>query len=104
LQAGLREPKLATRPNETLAIDIVGPIIQSLEGNSWILTMIDQFTKWPVAVPIPDRTSNTIATAIFKHWICEKGVPFRILSDQGRPKDEAALWEVGYSESANGRL
>jgi len=46
--------------------------------------MIDQFTKWPVAIPIPDRTSNTIATAIFKHWICEKGVPFRILSDQGR--------------------
>ena len=35
-------------------------------------------------MPIPDRTSETIANAIFKHWICEKGVPYKIVSDQGR--------------------
>jgi transposase InsO family protein len=84
LRAGIREPRLATRPNETLAIDLVGPMIQSLEGNIWILTMIDQFSKWPVAVAIPDKSSAVIAEAIFRFWICEKGVPFRIVSDQGK--------------------
>ena len=49
-----------------------------------MLTIIDHFTRWPVAVPIPDRTSDTVASAIFKHWICEKGVPYKIISDQGR--------------------
>lgn len=49
-----------------------------------VLTMMDQFTKWPVAVPLPDHTSAQVAYAIFKFWICEKGVPFRIVSDRGR--------------------
>jgi len=84
LRAGIREPRLATRPNETLAIDLVGPLIQSLDGNVWVLTMIDQFSKWPVAVAIPDKSSTVIADAIFRFWICEKGVPFRIITDQGK--------------------
>ena len=45
--------------------------------------MIDHFTKWPVAVPIPDRSSETIAKAL-KYWICEHGVPECIVSDKGR--------------------
>src|SRR5947208_2852697 len=50
----------------------------------WILTMIDHFTRWPVAIPIPNRTSEVIANAIFKYWICEKGVPARVLLETGR--------------------
>ena len=50
----------------------------------WILTIMDHFTRWPVAIPIPDRRSSTIANAIFKYWICEKGVPLKIVSDKGR--------------------
>ena len=51
-------------PNETIAIDIVGPMHQSIEGNMWILTIIDQFTAWLVAFSIQDKTSETIARAI----------------------------------------
>src|SRR5690349_20176060 len=79
LRAGIREPQLAEYPNQVLAIDIVGPLHQSDDGNMWILTMIDQFTRWPVCVPIQERTSAVIAHAIFKFWVCEKGVPFRII-------------------------
>ena len=65
-------------------MDIVGPFITSVTGNVWILTMIDHFTRWPVAIPLPARTSELIANAIFKHWICEKGVPAKVVSDKGR--------------------
>ena len=63
----------AAYPNETLAVDIVGPMHESSEGNMWMLTMIDQFTRWPVAVPLPEITSKTIADAIFRYWIVRKG-------------------------------
>ena len=49
-----------------------------------VLTMVDAFTRWPVAVPIKDRSSASIASAIYKHWICEKGTPMKIVSDQAR--------------------
>ena len=81
-------------PNQTIAIDILGPFLQSIAGNMWVLTIIDQFTRWPVAVPIPDRTSATIANAIFKHWICEKGVPYKIVSDQGRELVSAGMEQL----------
>jgi transposase InsO family protein len=75
---------LAKYPNETVAIDILGPFPRSDNGNMWILTMIDTFTRWPVAVPMPDRTSASVAEAIYKHWICEKSVPAKIVSDRAR--------------------
>ena len=84
MRAGITEPVLASYPNQTLAMDIVGPMHCSLDGNMWILTMIDQFTRWPVAVPIPDRTSAAIAKAVFDHWKSEKGVPYLVISDRGR--------------------
>src|SRR5579862_6432350 len=46
--------------------------------------MIDTFTRWPVAVPIPDHTSATVANAIYRFWICEKSVPMKIVSDRAR--------------------
>jgi transposase InsO family protein len=46
--------------------------------------MIDTFTRWPVAVPVKDRSSTVIATAIHERWICEKSVPLKIVSDRGR--------------------
>ena len=83
-RAGLREVKQSTYPGQTIAIDIWGPMMESPEGNKWVLTMIDHFTKWPVAVPIPDHKAETIAKAILRHWVCEHGVPESIVSDQGR--------------------
>ena len=61
-------------------MDILGPFLKSDGGNVWILTMIDHFTKWPVAIPISDPNSPIIANAIFKYLEC----PRCIVSDQGR--------------------
>ena len=81
MRAGIRTIALATYPNETVAMDILGPFLQSIAGNMWVFTIIDHFTRWPV---VPDRTSGVIAHAILKFWICEKGVPIKIVSDKGR--------------------
>ena len=60
LRQGVSRPVFSKFPNHTVAIDIVGPTPESSEGNLWILTMIDSFTQWPLAVAIPNRRSSLI--------------------------------------------
>src|SRR5271155_3894027 len=84
MRQGITEAVFATIPNQTVAIDIVGPLMETSAGNQWILTMIDVFTRWPVAVPIPNRKAKVITRAIHDHWVCVEGVPLKIVSDQGR--------------------
>lgn len=62
-------------------IDII--ILPEIRGYRYCLTMIDRFTRWPVAVPLKDITADTITTALFDNWISHYGTPTTITSDQG---------------------
>ena len=57
-------PKLPTgvprKPFDRVAIDLVGPLMNSYMGNVYILTMIDLFSGWPEAVGIPDKKAETV--------------------------------------------
>ena len=63
-------------------IDIVGPLPPS--GNqTYILTCVDRFTRWPAAIPLCDTTSETVAKQFVNHWIAHFGVPSVITTDRG---------------------
>lgn len=74
----------ATRPFEKIFLDIVGPVDTSLKGNSYILTIQDDLSKYSAAVPLPNHTANTIARAFVEHFVCLHGIPDSIVTDQGR--------------------
>ncbi|GBN15378.1 Gag-Pol polyprotein [Araneus ventricosus] len=63
-------------------IDIVGPLPPSV-GRNYLLTIIDRFSRWPEAIPIPNMRAKTICRAIVDTWISPFGCPFVITSDQG---------------------
>ena len=73
--------------NECVFVDTVGPLNPSgmYQGKRvhHILTMQDGFTRFLVAVPIPDVTTRVIAHAIIEHWIHRFSCPVKIHSDNG---------------------
>ena len=49
-----------------VSVDLVGPFIENEKGR-YILTIIDHFTRYPIAIPIPDKTASTVTTALKTH-------------------------------------
>ena len=67
----------------SLHVDLVGPLPQS-EGMRYIFTIIDRFSRWIEAIPLPTMTAADCAQALLRHWVSRYGVPSDITSDQGR--------------------
>jgi transposase InsO family protein len=116
MRAGLTQPMLKCTPMHTVAIDFVGPCPESSKGDVWILTMIDVFTRWTIAIPCPNRKATTVMRALYEHLFCVYGIPIRILSDRGKEFIDAGLitlcnWlgvskiaTTGYQPQANGHI
>lgn len=72
----------ANQPFEKIAIDLIGEIFpHSAENHNYILTIIDDLTKWAIGVPIKDCTSLTIAHALITNVVLKYGPPKILLSD-----------------------
>lgn len=65
------------------------PLIQ---GMQYCLTIIDRFTRWPTAIPLPNMKTATVAKALIDNWITLFGTPLFITSDQGA-QFESSLFE-----------
>jgi hypothetical protein len=70
-------------PFQLIGMDYCGPLKQTPRGNQYVLCITDYFTRWIVAVAVPDCSAQTTAEALFNEYICKYGVPAAILSDQG---------------------
>ena len=70
-------------PFQLIGMDYCGPFKQTPRGNQYVLCITDYFTRWVVAVVVPDCSAQTTAEALFNEFICKYGVPTVILSDQG---------------------
>nr|CDS33596.1 gag pol polyprotein [Hymenolepis microstoma] len=63
-------------------VDITVPLPPS-DSFSYILTYIDRFMRWPIAVPLHDTSSASVARALIYSWIYIFGVPSVITKDRG---------------------
>ena len=77
----------AGAPAERVHLDILGPFNKSSAGNVYILMLVCQFSKWIEAYPIPDQTTEQIASTIVRNFISRFGCPVQIHTDQGRNFD-----------------
>lgn len=64
-------------------MDVCGPFVTSYQGNKYLLTFQDAFTKYVEAFPMPDQKSETIAKIFVTEIISRHGTPKQLLTDQG---------------------
>ena len=52
-------------------------------GQNHLLTIVDRFSRWPVAIPIPDINAETVIDQFSMGWIAAYGVPEVVTTDRG---------------------
>ena len=81
-------------PLERMAVDILGPLPVTQEGNKFIMVVSDYFTKWTEAYPIPNQEAETVAKKLVDEFVCRFGAPEIIHSDQGRNFESKLVKEM----------
>lgn len=81
-------------PFKRIAIDVLGPLPRSSNGNRFVLVITDYFSRWPEAIPIPNHQAITVAETLVTHVISRFGVPLEIHSDQGREFESQVFEET----------
>ena len=105
-------PVTAAYAFQKTCVDFFGPLPKSKNGNKWILTMRDVFTRWVEAYALPSATAEDAATAV-NDFVCRFG-PMEVLhTDRAKAflsntfKNFCKLWGVklthttGYHPSGN---
>ena len=74
-----------------LAVDIMGPFPQTINGNSYMLVAQDYFTKWLEAWAIPNQEVKTVAQKLLDKMFLRFSLPERHHSDQGRQFESSIM-------------
>ncbi len=69
-------------PFQVWEVDLYGKLPVTPQGNSFILTAVDMFSKYIVGIPIANKDALTVATALFQLF-CTYGVCQTLISDRG---------------------
>src|ERR1044072_10001149 len=75
-------PIPVSAPWERVGIDFVGPLPETNQGNKYIITAIDYFTRWPEARAVQWADAQSAAKFIYEELICRHGIINIIHSDQ----------------------
>ncbi|KAL2093134.1 hypothetical protein ACEWY4_010446 [Coilia grayii] len=63
-------------------MDLVGKVTPTKAGNQYICVIIDYYTKWAEAFPLPSKQADVVAECIVKFFY-KFGAPKRILTNNG---------------------
>ena len=109
--------KMPEVPMQLICMDLLDPISPvSSRRNHFILTCIDMLTGFMVAVPIKDKSANTVCDPYRAHIYCTFGGSPKILTDNGtefknKQMDELCkqlgskrVYSPVYTPKAKGRL
>ncbi|XP_024016829.1 uncharacterized protein LOC112090235 [Eutrema salsugineum] len=65
------------------AMDIIGPFRRSTTQKQYVLVVTDYFTKWVEAEAYPEIHGIDVKKFVWKFIICQHGVPYEIVTDNG---------------------
>ena len=72
----------AKHPFERCALDIVGPMTETVSENKYILTCQDDLSKFLIAIPITQQDAEMVARECVMNVVLKFGAPAQLLTDQ----------------------
>ena len=81
-------------PWEKISIDIVGPLKPDSEGNKYIFTVKDCFTRYLEAFPCKNITKDTITKLLYNNVFLRYGTPLQCHSDNGAQLTSKQMEEI----------
>ena len=78
----MMERQIITIPFQKVSIDLVGPLPTAKRGYKYLLTCVDEATRWPEAIPVRDPKSATVIT-LLTDIFSRNGFPAEVVSDNG---------------------
>jgi len=70
-------------PLDLVTMDILSGLPTASDGSKYILVLVDAFTKWVEAYPLPDQEASTCMDAAYAGFFARFGLPLQLHSDQG---------------------
>ncbi len=84
----------ASRTFQKVFMDIVGPYPATDYNNKYVLTVQDDLSKFMLAMPIQNKSADTVARNLVENVFLKYGFPEKIVSDRGREFDNKLLGEI----------
>jgi transposase InsO family protein len=81
----------ANYPGQLVALDIVGPLPTAPTGSKYLLTILDHASGWADALPLQDKTSQSVQNAFHENWLPRFTVPEVIITDNGMEFNSNAI-------------
>ena len=79
-------------PWETVSIDIVGPLPVDGRSNRFIVTIMDVYSRYLIAIPVRNHRASTVSRCLYESVVAYFGTPRSILSDRGT-EFTSVVWE-----------
>ena len=66
---------------DQVAMDIMDMLVTTPKGTRYVLVMVDCFSRWTEACPLPNKMALAVADAFFQLIVCRFGMPSAIHSE-----------------------
>jgi hypothetical protein len=66
-----------------IAMDTIGPLLETIDGNKYVFTTIDHYSKWCETRIVKEHDAFNAAKFLEDEVICKYGVPKYILIEYG---------------------
>jgi transposase InsO family protein len=73
-------------------------------GNEYAVVFIDSFTRWPEAIPVPDKKATTIIRVMKEYIFARHGIPNYLLSDEGSEFLNQQVFSAAYHSRGHGMV
>ncbi|GFW66947.1 hypothetical protein TNCV_4688321 [Trichonephila clavipes] len=102
--AGLLQTPVPAQRFESIAIDLFGPLPETIEGMKWIFIVEDYTTKWAELFPLKQATAKECAMTLLNEVFLRYGVPRRLIRDNGTQFMSAMMQQLCFVLDINQSL